>query len=897
MSNRRLFRFLTFAALAAVLYGVPASAQAQTGRITGTVRDVQGSAVSGATITVTDQATGATRTTTTAADGSYEVSDLAPGAYTVSASLPGTRRVSRDVQVAADATVSLDFALQPVLLEEITVTAMLREQELADVPFSIAAPTAAMLRARGAEDIEAIAANVAGFSVQNLGPGQSQVAVRGASSGQIARDQPGVTEQVGAYLNDSPISFTLFTPDLDLFDLSRVEVLRGPQGTLFGAGSLSGTVRYITNEPELGVSATFGEVGGSWIDGGSPGSTAKLGFNVPAGDKAAFRIVGYSNRLGGWMDAVQPDFKVNEDVNGGVRAGVRAAALIVPNERFSFTPRIVYQRVKMDGWNRIDTYNILANPFTTSRPPVTLDERRLFTQIAEPFTDDFVLADLNWNYDFGRVTLTSITAYTYRDILVVRDATALTGSVTGGTLGLSDDVYTLDAPLDDATTANVFTQEVRLTGGGDRVRWLVGGFFGSSERDYGQSLLVVGSDSLAGAELGAPSGWTQGLRAAKDELFFSDLSYERTQFAVFGEATVAVAPRLNLTGGLRYYSFDDDRGMIFDGIFTNDDTGVLLVTDTSSTSADGVAPRAIVSYKASDAVTLNAQASRGFRLGGVNDALNLPLCTSADSATYSGNPTWEDETAWNYEVGAKSRLFGGRASFNLSAFYLDIRNLQLNITAGSCSSRLVLNAPKARSQGLEAEFTATPNENLDFSVSASLNDSELRSSLTDPLGGIISGIEEGNRLPSVPELKIAGAATYGWQVGRGSRAFITGSYQHVGKHFTAIDDHGAGFCPPGEPNCSFGTVDLLSFERGGGATIGGPLADTVFVFSPELPAYNIVNLRVGLIREGWEVAVYVNNVFDERALLALDRERGSRARVGYLTNPPRTFGTSLRFNY
>ena len=222
-------RFLTFAALAAVLYGVPAYAQTQTGRINGVVRDDHGVAVPGATVTVTNQATRASRSTTTATDGGYAVSGLAPGAYTVSAWLPGLRRVSqRDVQVAAGAAASLDFVLEPLMLRAITVTAMLREQELADVPFSIAAPTAQVLRARGADNIEAIAANVAGFSVQNLGPGQSQVAMRGASSGQIARDQPGVKEQVGVYLDDAPVSLSLFTPDLDLFDVSRVEVLRGP---------------------------------------------------------------------------------------------------------------------------------------------------------------------------------------------------------------------------------------------------------------------------------------------------------------------------------------------------------------------------------------------------------------------------------------------------------------------------------------------------------------------------------------------------------------------------------------------------------------------------------------------------------------------------------------------
>src|SRR5207245_4002048 len=183
----------------------------------------------------------------------------------------------------ADVRTWVEFVMQALQLEAVTVTAMLREQRLADVPFSIAAPTEQALRVRGADNIEAVAANVAGFSVQNLGPGQSQVAMRGASSGQIARDQPGVKEQVGAYFDESPVSLSLFTPAVDLFDVSRVEVLRGPQGTLFGAGSLAGTVRYISNQPELGVSSTVGEVGGHWVDGRGAGGAAELGVDMRRG--------------------------------------------------------------------------------------------------------------------------------------------------------------------------------------------------------------------------------------------------------------------------------------------------------------------------------------------------------------------------------------------------------------------------------------------------------------------------------------------------------------------------------------------------------------------------------------------------------------------------------------
>jgi iron complex outermembrane recepter protein len=883
---------LSLAALAAVLYGVPADAQ--TGRISGAVRDPRGVALSGATIRATNQSTGASGRATTGADGRYAVANLAPGAYTVAASLPGVRTQSqRDVNVAAGADVSIDFTLAPLELEAVTVTAMLREQQLIEVPFSIAAPTEQVLRLRGAENIEAIAANVAGFSVQNLGPGQSQVAMRGASSGQIARDQPGVKEQVGAYLDDVPVSLSLFTPDLDLFDVSRVEVLRGPQGTLFGAGSLSGTVRFISNQPELGVSSVFGEGGASIVDGGSPGMNQKLGFNVPVGDKAAFRVAAFANRIPGYMDAVQPDGSVEDDVNGGGRNGVRAAVRFAPHERFSITPRVVYQRVKMDGWNRIDAFNILANPYTTTRPAVTPGKRQLFTQLEEPFTDEVLLTDVNLRHEFGGLTLTSIASYTRRNILVVRDAGALTSSITGGSLGLPENIYTLNAPLDDATKAKVWTQEVRLSGGADRVRWVVGGFYTNSQRKYGQSLMVSRFDQLAAPILGAPPGFTRGLRARLDELFFSDLSYDLKQIAVFGEATVSVGPRLDLTGGLRYYDFNERRDQVFDGIFAQDSTGITVVSQPGATAANGVAPRFIVSLKASDDLTINALASRGIRLGGINDPLNVPLCSAEDRVTFGNRKSWKDETAWNYEVGVKSRLAGGRASLNLSAFYMDIRDLQLSVTAGSCSSRLIFNVDKARSQGVEVEASASPNDHLDFSFSAGLNDSELRSTVLSA-GQVVSGMAAGNRLPAVPRVQGSAAATYRWEVAPGSRMFVTGGYQHVGSRFTAIDDHGGGVCPPAQPGCPFGTVWLNSFS---GDTIGGPLTQDVFTFNPELPAYNLVNVRAGLIRDTWELAVFVNNVTDERAFLALDRERGTRARVGYLTNQPRTAGVTLRFNY
>jgi iron complex outermembrane recepter protein len=760
---------------------------------------------------------------------------------------------------------------KPKVTEEMVVTARKREETVEEVPISVAAPTEAELRDRGAETLEDVAANVAGFTVQNLGPGQSQIAIRGVSSGQIVRDQPGVKEQVGVYLDESVISLSLFTPDLDFFDLNRVEVLRGPQGTLFGSGSESGTVRYITNQPKIGRSETIAELTGESVGNGGTGGSLKFATNVPMGPTAATRIVGYYTRYGGYIDAVQPNLSVNKDVNDGYRAGARIAFLFKPNDKLSITPRFLYQKLDMNGWNRVDAFNILANPFTTTRPAVTLGKREQFTQFQEPTTDKFGLGDVNVSYNLGGSTLSSVTSYSDRDILVLRDATALTASITGGTIGLPANVYTLNAPLFDATKAKAFTEEVRLAGNAGKIQWLVGAFYAHNKRDYSQNLPVTGFTALSGIP-------TAGTKLAKtDELYKSDLHYKLRQDGIFGEGTLPVGDRLELTGGLRWYDYKEDRQQIFDGIFSDP------IDSVGSVKATGVAPRVMASYKLSDATRLNAQVSKGFRLGGINDPLLTPNCQPADLITYSGHPTWDNETLWNYEIGSKSRIMNGRGSFNVAAFTSDVKNLQATVTAGTCSSRLIFNVPKARSTGAEVELDLAPNDNFDFAVTASHTNSKLRSTVVDQSGAVISGIRSGARMPSVPEDQAAAAATFRWPT-KSWVGYATGVWTHVGDRFTQVGDEDLG---------SSAAVSLTTFK----GTIGGPLTQTTFTFDPKLPAYDLINFRVGVLMGKWDTALFINNVTDERALLALDRERGFRARVGYLTNQPRTIGISTRVNF
>ena len=308
----------------------------------------------------------------------------------------------------------------------IIVTATKRATTVQDVPFSINAQTQEDIQRANASTIEDISRNVAGLAVQNLGPGQSQVSVRGVSAGQIIRDQPGVKEQVGVYLDESVISLSLFTPDLDLFDLNRVETLRGPQGTLFGSGSVGGTIRYITNQPRLGRMEGLIEGNLNHITDGEMGGHLKGAINVPLGETAAVRAVGYYQKYAGFIDALGP--AGGDDVNDGERYGGRLALLWQPTEDLKITPRVVYQKVNSDGFNREEEFNLYHNDFIAG--PDAFDDREQYLLLREKFRDETLLADLTASYDFGGVELTSVTSFIDREILVSRDASALTGSVS-----------------------------------------------------------------------------------------------------------------------------------------------------------------------------------------------------------------------------------------------------------------------------------------------------------------------------------------------------------------------------------------------------------------------------------------------------------------------------------
>jgi iron complex outermembrane receptor protein len=764
----------------------------------------------------------------------------------------------------------------------IIVTATKRASRVQEVPFSINAQTEADIQRANAQTLEDISRNVAGLTVQNLGPGQSQVSVRGVSAGQIARDQPGVKEQVGIYLDETITSLSLFTPDFDLFDLNRVETLRGPQGTLFGAGSVGGTIRYITNQPKLDRVEGLAEAGIELPKGGSLGYSLKGAINLPLAPTAALRVVAYGTHFGGFIDSVGPYRKKN--VNDGRRIGTRISLLFQPVEQLKITPRFVYQDVEAGGFNREDHYILFDNQFVTGGN--TLGEREQYLKFREKFRDKTALADLVASYDFGPAELTSVTSYVHRNILVSRDASALTGSVYVSFAGAAPDAVggaALDSNLVDRTKLKQFTQEVRLSSTGTGpLQWVFGGFYSHVNRKYSQRLPTPGADVFSQDFLdvvapGVPISATYN-GFPPDSPYNADLPYIIKQSALFGEASYKFN-QFKLTAGGRYYSFRETRDFISGGIFSDGNNNI-----GDKTKSHGFSPRVIASWEPSRNLSVNLQAAKGFRLGGINDPLNVPLCTDADLAIFGGRGAYKDETLWNYEAGVKYSKRG--FTFNSAVFHNEIRNLQVTETAGSCSSRIVFNVPKAHSTGVEAEVSVHPLPGFDFSVNANVQSAKFDSTVLTGAGDVLGGIEKGNRLPTVPKFQIAAVATYGQRLNDSAEWSITGSVQHIGNRWGEPADEAFSGVVPG----------ALFYDPATGAYDPNGLPNNIG--SLRLPSYTIANLSAGVNWDtGMEVTLYVKNLFDENPKLAIDRERGLRARFGYLIGQPRTIGLTVRKSF
>ncbi|MEL0211219.1 MAG: TonB-dependent receptor, partial [Novosphingobium sp.] len=536
------------------------------------------------------------------------------------------------------------------------------------------------------------------------------------------------------------------------------------------------------------------------------------------------------------------------------------------------------------GFNRAEVYHLYQSPLAGAP---ALPENTQYLKLREQFRDKTTLADLTITAPVAdAIDVTSVTTYIHRDILVSRDASALTGSVSVSpfitALGANRALGNLPSNLRDSTKLETWTQELRLasTGPGP-FQWVLGGFYSKIDRVYAQRLPTPGYDAFIDAALGngVSAGAANGFPL--NSPYNADIPYDIEQFAVFGEASYKFGD-FKATAGGRYYDFKESRDFISGGVFANGDRNI-----GDKTKSDGFNPRFIVSYQPSRNLSVNLQASKGFRLGGVNDPLNIPLCSGGangpDAKTYGNRPNYKDESLWNYEAGVK--VASGPVTFNAAAFYNDIRNLQVTADAGSCSSRVVFNVPKAHTMGVEVEMGADLGMGFSLAVNGSVIESEFDSSVRDGTGAIVAGIRDGNRLPTVPKFQMSATAGYTTEVSDGMDFSANASFQHVGNRFTQPSDQEAGAGV-------FGSAifyNPVTLANGTGAYNFGSL---------QLPSYNLVNVSAGLNWDnGLSVLVYANNLFNETPLLSLDRERGGRARIGYNVGTPRKVGMTVRKSF
>jgi iron complex outermembrane receptor protein len=691
------------------------------------------------------------------------------------------------------------------VLEELVVTATKREERLIDVPASIQAVSGAELQKLGAVNFSDYARSVAGVAFIDAGPGRTQIFIRGVSTGGDV--DTGKEATVGIYVDETPVTEGSSQPDLKLYDIDRIEVLRGPQGTLYGSGSLGGTVRVLTRQPNFSeISGYLAAQGSQTTKGGTNGSIDGW-VNIPLSDKVALRLVGYALDNSGFLDNGVTGAK---DINDEQTRGARAALRIKPTERLNLVLTGVYQK------SQIGAYYQVTDHF----PGLVIEQNE-----PEPFTDRYGIVNLRAEYDFGPAILTSSTSYFDRKREFANDIDYFVEALTGVPRSTSLLEY----------GSKSFSEELRLASNGDGAfKWVVGAFYIDRDEAFAQTINFFG--------IPIPT-------ATADSLFTGTTTSQTRQLAGFGEASWEFTPGLTLTGGLRISKIDREVTAIKDGLAVGG-----FSRFNGDFSETPITPKINLSYKPGRDSLIYAQAAKGFRIGGVNQT--LPPC--GPTCTVDVGPTFSSDSLWNYEVGAKVQLFDRALSINAAVFYIDWKDIQLNVNRGDGFNGF-RNAGDAKSKGAELEANARLGSHVKLGGQVTYTKAEL----TSIDAGIVGVATAGDRLPDIPRWSASGNIEVGTTVLGDGWAYARADVQYVGSRYNAFQ------------------TDPLSL----------PLA-----------SYTLVNLRFGLQKGPWGGAIFVNNATDERAalsrLLAIGVRNGAPLALDrYTVNRPRTIGVSVWRNF
>jgi outer membrane receptor protein involved in Fe transport len=770
-------------------------------------------------------------------------------AVTIAAIAPAMAQEAASTDAPAQKVEEIDPAAQA---GELIVTATRRAERIQDVPISVSAFQQEELTEKGIVGFEGIARETPGVILNRPTQNFNNFTARGiATNGYNANLQ----SSVAVYIDELPVSTIGNTTVVDpnLFDVERVEFLRGPQGTLFGSGSLSGAMRILTKAPNLSNFDTS-----ALVDFGLTGSDSfrqryNLMVNVPiVSDTLAVRAVGFYRNEEGYLDNVGTGVK---NSNTLVDWGGRLVTLWKPTDRLS---------IKLLG-----SYED-SDPKDSSLTSPSLGREKRVSDQPDRFTGKQTIANATIDYEFDVARLTSSSTYSRFNQQFFLD---LAGTFPPGSFPGSPIAFGLDASARD----RVFVQETRLVSSLDGpLQFAVGGFYLRRRRDT--DFLYRSSPEFLAA---------RGFTGLPDQYYQKQYTYQiNEELAGFGELTYRFSPRFWLTGGMRYGrisaqgftkpggylatapSFADlnylqaalagvrgANGQFLPVNFTQF-TPYAAVTGVKAT---GQKPqwKASASFKPSETLTTYATFSTGFRAPIVNAfAGRASVVDQADIIIPDGASS---DDLKSYEVGAKGRWLDGRVTINVAAYYIDWSNIQAQANRVSDSVQFATNIGAAVSKGFEVEMGVVPATDVFIGFNMAYNDSKI-TELT-AAEAAISGAVLGHRL-SAPRLQGALYTSYGVDLGNGAKGTFAINAQYVGEYNSSFPN------TPGRPNQRLSTFG-------------------------ETDAYVNLNASFGVKKGRWNGQLYVENLTDDHSVVYIHPEAFLVSRFGTLR--PRTVGIRLGY--
>jgi iron complex outermembrane receptor protein len=735
-------------------------------------------------------------------------------------------------------------------LEEIVVTAEKRESTVQKTPISMTAISEAEMQARGLEDFRSIAQETPGVSMKTSGPGQTEYEMRGLDA------TGGFSPTVGFYLDDAPLTAPAqaaqgkVVVDPDLYDLNRVEVLRGPQGTLYGAGSMGGTIKLVTNAPQMNTFAVSAQSKESGTDGGGFNYGGSAMINLPiAQDVAAVRFVGTYKYTSGWIDRIvlnpfpletnggltrgnvlgAPVQASYSDVNWEALEGGRVSLLLKLGDNLSIQSGLMHQKISTGG------------PFTIDDPPGNVYAHYQPFDIAEPLEDNFSLYTLTIKYHFDFADLTSATAKWNRHDEQTQDISETIQSLLG-IPSFYPPVGIGGGSQEETDFSDQASEELRLASNGDgRFQWLGGAFFS----DFNSNTTSL--SNYAGLE---PVFGTTDLISVGEPIHIE-------QKALFGEASYKLTDQLKGTLGLRYYRYTSTEEAINGGI-ASIAGGPGTVLEFGRAENKGFNPKVNLAYTATDDVLIYTTAAKGFRPGGPNTP--VPLSGPAQCLTGPGNlqslglnsapNQFNPDNVWSYEVGEKARALGNTFQINSAVYYERWTNVQ-QLVDPSCGFSFTANAGTASVYGSEIELAANLSDSFMVTQNVGLTHATFNDSVR------ATNTVEGQKLLDVPDVTLNTSVIYSTPVTASFNFNARGTYTYV-----------------------------------------GPMQDITYVRN-NLPGYALVNARAGLTSDKFSVFLFCDNLTDKLAILTnnVAQTVNIPSVNRWVTNQPRTVGIDLQVRY